>query len=62
MHFLHLGTLTVSLAWPDVCARGGACGEEEPVVCLDTVARFLLATPESWRNQSRCKTAIMGVA
>ena len=41
---------------------GGACGEEEPVVRLDTVAGFLLATLESWRDQSRCRTAIMGVA
>ena len=40
---------------------GGACGEEEPVARLDTVAGFSLATPESWRDQSRCRTAIMGV-
>ena len=54
--------MCTSLAWPDVCARGGACGEEEPVVRLDTVTGFLLATPESWRDQSRCTTAIMDVA
>ena len=39
---------------------GGVCEEEEPVVRLDT--GFLLTTPESWRDQSRCRTAIMGVA
>ena len=41
---------------------GGACGEEKPIVRRDTVAGVLLATPESWRDQSRCTTAIMGVA